>query len=277
MTCNLAAIRSALYMPASNPRALEKAPSLGADMIVLDLEDAVPEEDKERARTAAVDAVARGFGDKVAAIRINGFGSIWHAKDIAIVRDSQADIVVVPKVEDGAAAAHLAEEVGKPLIAMIETPAGLYAARQIAMAEGVKGIFAGTNDIAAELRLPSDAGRGPLALSLQMIVMAAAAARIPAFDGVNNNLDDLEGLEAECREGRNLGFAGKTLIHPKQIAACNTAFSPSEREVEEAEALVEAATGGAERFRGRMIEAMHVSQAKLLLARASHSADRRDS
>ena len=267
MTIALDTVRSALFMPASNLRAMEKARGLPADMVILDLEDAVSEDAKLSARDGAV-AAAAGFEGRLCAIRINGAGTLWHDADSIAVAASVADVVVVPKVEDAAAIAALAARLGKPVIAMIETPAGLYAARQIASAPGVAGLFAGTNDLAAEIGIPADAGRSGLALALQMIVLAAAAARIPAFDGVNNNLDDLTAFDAECRAARNLGFSGKTLIHPKQIDPCNAAFSPDAAAIEDARALIAAAQGGAERFRGRMIETMHVAQARALLARA---------
>src|SRR5262249_44051075 len=138
----------------------------------------------------------------------------------------------------------------------------------IARAEGVAGLIVGTNDLAATLRLPADAGRAPMMHALQAIVLAARAAGALAFDGVFNRLDDPAGLEAGCREGPSLGFDGKTLIHPGQIDIANRAFSPSEAELEEARALIAAATGGAERFRGRMIETLHVEAARRLLASA---------
>jgi citrate lyase subunit beta/citryl-CoA lyase len=258
--------RSALYLPASNPRAVEKARRLDADLILLDLEDAVRAADKDAARSAAIDAVAAGFGDREAAIRINPPGSPWHEADLAAVTASGADYLILPKTETAAEAARIAAVAHRPVLVMIETPIGVLAAPAIAQAIGVAGLIAGTNDLAAALRLPSDAGRGPLMLALQGIVLAARAAGVLAFDGVFNRLDDPAGFEAECREGRRLGFDGKTLIHPDQIAIANRAFSPSAEELEEARALIDAATGGAERFRGRMIEAMHVEAARRLLA-----------
>ncbi|HET8612839.1 MAG TPA: CoA ester lyase [Sphingomonas sp.] len=258
--------RSALYLPASNPRAIAKARTLDADLVILDLEDAVAEADKQAARAAAVEAVNEGFGGPVA-IRVNA-DPRWHEADVAAVRGSTADIAVLPKVEDADAAARAARSLGKPLYAMIETPAGVLAAAAIARAEGVAGLIAGTNDLAYELRLPASAGRGGLSLALQTVVLAARAAGIVALDGVWNRLDDPAGLEAECAEGRALGFDGKTLIHPNQIVVANAAFAPSEAEIEDARALVEAATAGAQRFRGRMVEDMHVAAARAILARA---------
>lgn len=264
-------IRSALYLPASNPRAIEKARGLPCDMVILDLEDAVKPDDKHAARDAAVAAVgvtgAGGFGERIVAIRLNGPGTVWHDDDVAAVRASHAAAVVLPKVEGAAEAMRVADAVGKPLFAMIETPAGVLAAVAIAAAPRVAGLIAGSNDLAATLRLPPDAGRAPLALSLQTIVLAARAAGIVALDGVWNRLADLDGLAGDARAGRATGFDGKTLIHPSHIAPANAAFGPTPEELEDARALVAAATGGAERFRDRMIETMHVDAAKRLIAR----------
>lgn len=261
--------RSALYLPASNPRAIEKARGLAADMIILDLEDAVKPGMKDEARAAAVAAARESFGDRIVAIRINAPGTAAHAADVIAVRGSACDVVIVPKVEDAEVAERLAETLRKPLIAMIETPKGVLNAAAIAGAEDVVGLIAGTNDLANELHIPPGSGRSGLALSLQTIVLAARAAGVWAFDGVFNDLTDLAGLEAECVEGRRYGFDGKTLIHPAQIEAANRIWSPSQHEVEEARALIAAASGGAERFRDRMIETMHVEMAKRLLARLS--------
>lgn len=259
--------RSALYMPASNARAIEKARGLAADMIILDLEDSVKPENKLAARDAAVAAAAAGFGERICAIRINAAGTEWHRADIFAAAASAADLVVLPKVETPKMAATVAEALGKPLLAMIETPRAVFNAAPIATAAGVCGLIAGVNDLASELRLPPGAGRNGLLLALQMIVLAARAAGGWALDGVFNDLRDGAGLEAECREGRNSGFDGKTLIHPDQIETANRIWSPGAAEIEEARALIAAASGGAERFRDRMIETMHVEAAKRLLAR----------
>ncbi len=260
--------RSALFLPASNPRAIEKARTLDGDMLILDLEDAVPDDRKDEARAAAVAAVAEGFGERLVAIRLNGSGTAWHEADVAALAGSAVALVVIPKVERAVQAAGIAAMLGKPLYAMIETPSGVLAAPTIAAADGVAGLIAGTNDLAHALHLPSGSRMG-LTLALQSIVLAARAAGIVALDGVWNRLDDAEGLAAECMEGRALGFDGKTLIHPNQIAVANRAFAPSDAEVDDARALVEAAVSGAARFRGRMVEAMHVATARAILARAS--------
>ena len=264
----LALVRSALYLPASNARAVAKAQGLGCDLVILDLEDSVKPEDKAMAREAAVAALSAEWRAKLVVIRANGPDSAWHAEDVAALKLAGPDLVVVPKVEWSAEAAAVADAVGVAVLAMIETPRGIYEARAIAETDGVAGLIAGTNDLAHDLGLPPGSGRGGLALSLQSIVLAARVAGGVAFDGVYNRLDDAEGFATECREGRALGFDGKTLIHPNQVDPCNALFGPDAAEVEDARAIIEAATGGAERFRGRMIETMHVATARRLLARA---------
>lgn len=260
--------RSALFLPASNARAIEKARGLPADLIMLDLEDAVKPDAKAEARAAAVAASREGFPERLCAIRINGPGTVWHDDDVAAVAASSAELFVLPKVESAGSAATIAATIGKPMLAMIETPYGVINAVDIAAAPGVRGLIAGTNDLANELHLPAPDDRTGMILSLQMIVLAARAVGIWALDGVFNDLANPETLAIQCAEGRVMGFDGKTLIHPNQIDIANSAFSPSEAELEEARALIAAASGGAERFRDRMIETMHVEMAKRLLARA---------
>lgn len=272
MTTARLAPRTALFLPASNARAIEKARGLDADMVILDLEDAVKPQDKDEARAQALHAVAKGFGHRLCGIRINASDTGEHETDVAAVAVSLADFIVLPKVESGDEADDVAQAVGKPLLAMIETPLGVLAAADIASVPGVAGLIAGTNDLAATLRLPPSSGREAMSLALQTIVLAARASEIWALDGVFNRLDDAEGLRMECEAGRALGFDGKTLIHPNQIAIAATAFGPTAQEIADAEALVAAATGGAERYRDRMIEAMHVEQARALLARAGAEA-----
>lgn len=269
MTTSSAPVRSVLFLPASNPRAIAKARGLPCDMVILDLEDAVRAEDKVAAREAAVAAVASDFGKRALAIRINAPDTPWHADDVAAVRGSRAAVAVLPKVETETEAVRIADALAKPVLAMIETPAGLLACSGIAAGERVAGLIAGTNDLAAALHLPPHGGRPGLALALQTIVLAARAAGIIALDGVYNRLDDPEGLAAECADGRSFGFDGKTLIHPGQIDIANRIYGPTAAEIEDAQALVDAATGGAERFRGRMIEAMHVDAARRVIAQAA--------
>ncbi len=262
-----AAPRTALFLPASNARAIEKARGLDADMVILDLEDAVKADDKAAARAQAVEAIAAGMGDKLTAIRINGADSAEHGADMIAVRDCAADFVVVPKVETVRDVADVHSIVQKPVLAMIETPRGVLAAAEIAALAGVQGLIVGPNDLAASLKLPPAAGQAQLATALQLIVLAARARGVWALDGVFNKLDDPEGLARECEQGRLLGFDGKTLIHPGQIDIARAAFDPSEAELAEARALIAAASGGAQRYKDRMIEDMHVAQAKALLAR----------
>jgi (3S)-malyl-CoA thioesterase len=268
MTTARLAPRTALFLPASNPRAIEKARGLGADLVILDLEDAVKPGDKAIARRAALEAVALGFGHRLCAIRLNGVESLEHEADLAVVAASACDFAILPKVETPEEAARVADTLAKPLLAMIETPLGVLNAAEIAAVPGMAGLIAGTNDLATALRLPPSSNRAAMSVALQTIVLAARASEIWALDGVCNKLDDPEALAAECREGRALGFDGKTLIHPNQIDVARDAFAPGIEELEDARALIEAATGGAERFRGRMVEEMHVEQARELVQRA---------
>jgi len=263
---DLFAVRSVLFLPASNPRAIAKARHSEADLVVLDLEDAVKPADKDSARIAAVEAVADEWPMPVA-IRVNGVGTEWHSLDLDSVARSNADFVVLPR----AISAHLmhgvAEAANKPALAMIETAAGVLAAAEIA--GNSAGLIAGTNDLRSDLRLPLGASREPISASLQMIVLAARAAGIAVFDGVFNGLDDPEGFLREAEEGRRLGFDGKSVIHPNQIGPCHRAFAPTEAELRRAKQLVDAFRGGAERFDNEMIERMHVEAAQRILERAS--------
>jgi len=263
---DLFAVRSLLFLPASNPRAIAKAREAGADLVILDLEDAVKAEDKASARHAAVDAVTEAWSMPVA-IRINGVGSEWHSLDLDAAARSKADLIVLPRAISAHLVHGVAEAAGKPVLAMIETAAGVLAAAAIAGESA--GLVAGTNDLRADLRLPLDATRAPISASLQLIVLAARAAGVPVFDGVFNNLEDSDTFLREAEDGRNLGFDGKSLIHPNQIAPCHRAFAPGEAEVERARAVVDAFQGGAERFGNEMIERMHVEAAERVLARAN--------
>ena len=262
---DLFAVRSLLFLPASNARAIAKARGTGADLVVLDLEDAVKPQDKAAARDAAVEAVASPWSMPVA-IRVNGVGTEWHSLDLDAVAGSKADLVVVPRASSAHLIHDIAATIGKPVLAMIETAAGVLAGSEIA--PETAGLIAGTNDLRADLRLPLDARRAPISASLQLIVLAARAAGVSVFDGVFNGLDDEEGFLKEAQEGRQLGFDGKSLIHPNQIAPCHQAFAPSSAEVERAHALVDAFRGGAERFGNEMIERMHIDAAQRVLARA---------
>jgi citrate lyase subunit beta/citryl-CoA lyase len=262
---DLFAVRSVLFLPASNPRAIMKARNAGADLVVLDLEDAVKPADKNTARAAALEAVASPWAMPVA-IRMNGVGTEWHSRDLDAIASSNADLAVVPRVSSACQVRDVGDAVRKRVLAMIETAAGVLAAPAIA-AEAA-GLIVGTNDLRADLRLPFGTTREPISASLQLIVLAARAAGVVVFDGVFNHLEDVQGFLNEAQEGRELGFDGKSLIHPSQIAPCHRAFEPTAAEIQRAQALVEAFRGGAERFGNEMIERMHVEAAQRVLERA---------
>jgi citrate lyase subunit beta/citryl-CoA lyase len=267
VTSDLHLVRSLLFLPASNLRAIARAREAGSDLVVLDLEDAVKREDKHTARDAAVEAVGTVWPMPVA-IRVNGVGTEWHSLDLDAVALSKADFAVVPRAISAHRVREAAAAVGKPVLAMIETAAGVLAAAEIA--PETAALIAGTNDLRSDLRLPLDATREPISASLQMIVLAARAAGVAVFDGVFNRLDDPVGFLGEAQDGRRLGFDGKSLIHPDQIALCHQAFAPREAELDRARRLVDAFRGGAERFENEMIERMHIEAAQRLLERAAH-------
>lgn len=266
MTLSLFDRPAVLFLPASNPRAIAKARECAADLVILDLEDAVKAEDKESARAAAIEAVADPW-PMLVAIRINGAKTEWHGHDVVAMMHSKVEMIVVPRAEAKEDLSFVRNQTGRPIAAMIETAKGVLSAQLIA--HEAAALIAGTNDLAADLRLPRGAGRAPLQMALQSIVLAARAHGIAVFDGVFNRLEDEEGFAAEAAEGRMMGFDGKSLIHPNQIAACHAVFAPTHEEIHRAQRLIEAATGGAERFEGEMVETMHVDAAKRLLARAS--------
>jgi (3S)-malyl-CoA thioesterase len=266
----LSRCRSLLFLPASNARAIEKAKMLPADMLILDLEDSVRDEDKDEARRMALEAVP-AFAGRQVAIRINVFGSDQFGQDVVAFRNLKEVAIVLPKVELPLQAHDSGRLFAHHVLAMIETPVGVAGAR--AIAAETDALIAGTNDLAAGLGLPAGGGRSGLGYSLQAIVLAARVHGKAAFDGVFNGLEDELGLERECAEGRAFGFDGKSAIHPNQLAAINRIFSPGEAEIEAARRLIAAATGGAERHEGRMIEAMHVAQARALLAKAGEGGE----
>jgi citrate lyase subunit beta/citryl-CoA lyase len=260
-------VRTMLFVPASRARAIEKARDLDCDFVILDLEDSVVAEDRDSARAAAIEAVRAGFNGKPVAIRINAEDRPEHGPDMVAVRAAGPDYVMVPKVID-ARQAHDAHLVTKlPVIPMIESPAGIVNAQRIAKEPGVSALLAGTNDLRRGLHVPPDAPRSAISFALQSIVLAARSAGIACFDGVYNHLEDQVGLARDCEEGRQMGFDGKSIIHPSHIAITNGAFSPKETMVEQARALIDAYTGGAQRYDGRMIEAMHVAEAKAIVER----------
>lgn len=273
--------RSALYMPASNAKAIDKARSLACDVVILDLEDAVAPEAKETARAQAVEAVrAGGFGRREVVIRVNGLDTPWGADDLAAAAQAAPDAVLVPKVNSAAdVAAYDAALKSAPaatrLWAMIETCASLFALSEIAGAASSTRLSCwvmGTNDLAKEMRCRQTPGREPFLGALGLSVAAARGAGLSILDGVYNDIENLEGLEAVCEQGVDFGFDGKTLIHPKQVEICNRVFSPAAAEVDWARSVI-AAFGlpenkgkGAIRVEGRMAELLHLAQAERLVA-----------
>jgi len=258
--------RSLLFLPASNARAIEKARTLAADMVILDLEDSVKDEDKAAARDAMIEATREGFGERPVAVRVNAADSPFFGEDIVAVRHGSPHFVVLAKADNARQVHDAVTLMGKPVLAMIETARAVADAAAIAPASA--GLIAGTNDLSLDLGVPAQLGRPGLVYALQRIVLAARAGAVAAFDGVCNRLEADEALAEECAQGRAYGFDGKSVIHPSQIDAVNRAFSPDETEIAAAERLIAAARGGAERLEGRMIEALHVAEARALLAKA---------
>jgi len=261
-------VRTMLFVPASRPRAIEKARTLDCDFIILDLEDSVLPHDRDQARQNAVEAIRAGFDGRPCAIRINAEGRSDHGLDMVAVRAASPPYVIVPKVIEARQTHDVHHVTQRQVIAMIESPAGLVNAQRIAREPGVVALLAGTNDMRRGLGVPPDAPRTAISFALQSIVLAARAAGVAAFDGVYNNLEDPQGLAQECEEGRQMGFDGKSIIHPSHVEIANNAFSPSGPAIEQARALIDAFTGGAQRYDGRMIETMHVEEAKALVERA---------
>ncbi len=273
--------RTALYMPASNARAIAKARDLACDVVILDLEDAVAPDEKARAREQVVAEVrSGGFGDRELVVRINGLDTPWGADDAAAVGAIGADAVLVPKVsrvDDLAAVRTLLGAEGPPVWAMIETCAGVLALPSLAAAAGpmrLAALVAGTNELAKERRCRPGVDRMPLVAALAGIVMAARAAGIAALDGVCNALDAPERLAAECAQGAMLGFDGKTLIHPAQLVAAHAAFGPSAEDLAWAHGVIAAfavpenADKGAIRLDGQMVERLHLAEAEAMVAEA---------
>jgi citrate lyase subunit beta / citryl-CoA lyase len=271
--------RSVLYLPASNARALEKAEQLPCDGLILDLEDAVAPDAKVDARAAACAAASSGaYGAREIVIRVNGADTAWHDDDLAAACAAGPDAILVPKV-DSAAAVHALvatlQRLGAPartaLWVMVETPIAMLHAEEIAGAsERLAVLVMGTNDLAKELYAEHVPGRHPLLPGLGLALLAARAAGKVILDGVYNDVRDTDGFLAECRQGREMGFDGKTLIHPGQVEGANRAFAPSEQAVEEARGIVAAwaagAGAGVVTHRGRMVERLHVDVAERTLA-----------
>ena len=270
--------RSALFMPASNARALEKARGLAADVIILDLEDAVAPDAKDLARRQAVEAVAAGgYGHRELVVRINGLDTDWGAQDLRAMTAQPPPALLLPKVETVAAvrtAVQLLPE-SIDLWCMIETPLGVVNVNAIAdCSRRVRCLVAGTSDLSADLRVRDRVDRMPLIASLSACVLAARAHGQCVLDGVYLALDDPDGFRAVCEQGRDLGFDGKTLIHPSQLAPCNAVFSPDAEAVAHARAVVaafeaaEARGEGMVVLNGRLVENLHVKAAQDLLALA---------
>jgi citrate lyase subunit beta/citryl-CoA lyase len=273
--------RSALYMPASNAKAIDKARTLPSDVVILDLEDAVAPEAKAAAREQAVAAVkAGGFGRREIVIRCNGLDTPWGAEDLAAAASVGPDAILVPKVNDAAGVQAYDKAIASApkstaLWAMIETAASLFNLREIAAARASTRLSAwvmGTNDLAKEMRLRQTPDRAPFYAALSLSVAAARMHGLTILDGVYNDIDNEPGLTAICEQGVDFGFDGKTLIHPKQVEICNRVFSPSEAEVNWAKAVIAAfalpenQNKGAIRVEGRMAELLHLSQAVQLVA-----------
>ena len=268
--------RSVLYLPASNPRAIEKARGLNADAVILDLEDAVAPDAKAGARTAAVAALTTGgFGARVG-VRVNGLDTPWGADDLAALAGLKPDFVVAPKIESADGVREVAARLpdGIALWIMVETPLSLLRLDRIAGA-GVPlaALMLGINDLGERMNLVLDRDREPLKPWLAAVVAAARGHGLLAIDGVVNASDDADRLRAECLQGRAFGFDGKSLIHPAQIAAANAAFSPSPAEVAAAREVIAAFAAADARGKGairvgyRMVERLHLDAAHRLLAR----------
>jgi citrate lyase subunit beta / citryl-CoA lyase len=271
-------------MPGANERALEKAAGLPADALILDLEDAVAPDAKAEARDRVCEAATSGrYGAREVTIRINGVGTPWHDDDLRAVAAAGPAAVVVPKI-DSAGAVHAIEKgleaSGAPdhtaIWAMVETPVAMLGAREVAeSSERLTVLVMGTNDLAKELGAEPVPGRAPLLTGLGLGLLAARAAGKVILDGVYNDLRDPEGFEAECVQGRQMGFDGKTLIHPSQLEPCNRVFAPTSEAIEQAGRIIaafeeaEAEGRGVVTVDGRMIENLHVEQARRTLALAA--------
>lgn len=273
--------RSVLYMPGANERALEKAKTLPADALIFDLEDAVAPDAKAAARDRVCEAVGTGaYAKREVTIRVNGADTEWYAADVAAAAAAGPAGVVVPKV-DSAAEVHDIERAleagGAPdhtrIWAMLETPLAVANAIDIATCSERLGVLVmGTNDLVKELQAEHVAGREPLVYALSACVAAARIGGKAILDGVFNDISDIEAFKVECAQGRQMGFDGKTLIHPKQLEPCNHVFAPNAAEIERSERIIEAFEAARAQGRGvvtvdgRMVENMHVDNARRILA-----------
>lgn len=269
--------RSVLYIPGSKERALEKAKTLPVDAIIFDLEDAVAIEEKENARALLAETLKAGdYGIRARIVRVNGLDTDWGRDDIAAFVGADIDAILIPKVGSAAdvqAVADLIPDV--PLWAMMETPQGMLNAAEIAAHPRMAGFVMGTNDLAKELKCRFRADRLPMLTSLQLCLLAARAEGIVAVDGVYNAFKDEDGLKAECEQGRDMGFDGKTLIHPAQVEITNAAFAPTDDEIDLARRQIEAfeaaekAGQGVAVVDGKIVENLHVATAREILAKAA--------
>lgn len=270
--------RSALYLPASNARAIEKSRTLPCDVVILDLEDAVAPDAKVEARAAAVAAAqAGGYGDRDLVIRVNGLDTAWGAEDLAAVAAARPDAVLVPKVSSAAdvRAARAAVGPGMPLWAMIETCAAIFELNEIGAASSRAGVdvwVMGSNDLAKEMRCALSVEREPLMTALTLSLMAARAHGLSILDGVFNDIADAEGLARQCEQAVQWGFDGKTLIHPSQVEPANAAFTPDAEAVAWARMVAAAfdqpgtSDKGVLKVEGKMVERLHLAQALRLIA-----------
>ena len=281
--------RSVLYMPGANERALDKAKGLPADALILDLEDAVAPDSKVEARGRVCAAAASGeYGAREIAIRVNSIETEWHADDLRAAAEAGPDGVLVPKVNSPADVQQIEkglEAGGAPehtlIWAMVETPIAMLHADEIAGASDRLAVLVmGTNDLAKELHAEHVPGRQPLLTGLSLCLLAARATGKVILDGVYNHIKDEEGFEAECVQGRQLGFDGKTLIHPSQLEPCNRIYAPSDEEIAQSREIIDAFDGaraegkGVVTVNGRMIENLHVENARRVLAVADAIAAR---
>jgi citrate lyase subunit beta/citryl-CoA lyase len=279
--------RSALYMPAANERALEKAKGISTDAIIFDLEDAVSPDSKDVARAQAVAAVNSGeYGKRELTIRCNALATPWGHADVAAAAKACVAAVVIPKinsVEEVNEVSAALDAAGAPkemmIWAMIETPTAIFDCRAIAAHPRVAVLVMGTNDLAKELRAMQVPGRAPLYPSLHMALLAAREAGKTILDGVYNDIKNSDGFRAECMQGAEMGFDGKTLIHPDQVSVANDVWSPTEAEVEHARKVIAAfdealaAGKGVVQLDGRMIENLHVANAQRAIAIADAIAE----
>jgi len=277
MTQDTRPYRSVLYIPGSKERALEKARTLPVDAIIFDLEDAVAVDEKVNARATLKAALDEdGYGSRVKIVRINGLDTEWGADDARAVAEMNADAILLPKVGSPADVDALAALIPDdlPIWAMMETPRGMLNAAAIAAHPRMAGFVMGTNDLAKELQTRFRADRLPMISSLSICLLAARAEGLVIVDGVYNAFKDDEGLKVECDQGRDMGFDGKTLIHPAQVAVCNEAFAPSAAEIDLAKRQiaefeeVEAAGGGVAVVDGKIVENLHVATARQILAKS---------